>query len=548
MEHRTAPSSALSEVQSRLTPFIKSRKEASDIRRCLRIYVESQVEVYNGGSSTLSIPGTRRLAGGIPEEVTGLRKKYLKALRTHDSAQEEYQRLCRESTSNSELHASGEDACDSTPHALQAYLDLQSQQRKHGKLQILHDYLERISRKAPASSTYLDGDQIFQDITPPMEPSEETLLAPVDDGSERLASVDGLIGRLERAVLSSQHALERERRFLAKSEARRVASQSHLETSEVGPSKSELEALNRTRDELIQWVETELEGGSAAADVERQGSRAHSESVPVEHLLREVRTRYQKYLEARESAACALNSFNGFIQDPASTYRPAGGIEGSTTPRAEGVLSHQISIYLSRQLIPLSQIQKGLVLQKAHLSDCLSSTDSSLKNRLDRLAGESHLLPAYPLLVGQPRFKNAAAVLASRAADRAGFLENVSKQRNGEDNIQKARAWAFAATAADSTTGTHLEIKLDHGKEWTERASDIVDELRAILAGQSDDHGVVGSDNTEEDVWAVSAPPNLESNNGHPNRKLARHQRSQIEGLGPWKGFDGQIGVIRKAL
>src|SRR5207247_2383510 len=146
----------------------------------------------------------------------------------------------------------------------QAHIALLNQRRRYEKVRILQDYLDLLDQKPASDIYFLDLHKIVETLGEPpqlptevLEREEERTLSPDTN------TVENLVERLERAVLLSKNLLDSEKAFATKLRAQKSLSTDQIDrrfTPFQNPSK--LEAVRRTRDELIVWIEDELPKGS----------------------------------------------------------------------------------------------------------------------------------------------------------------------------------------------------------------------------------------------------------------------------------------------
>lgn len=183
--------------------------------------------------------------------------------------------------------------------------------------------------------------------------------------------------------------------------------------------------------------------------------------------------------------------------------------------------------YLTEYLIPSARAQKAFLHQESHIATSLSTQQDLTMQLLNRLANESHLLPNYPLLSRQPRFKNAVAALGPKQPS-----PPVHESRSTYD----ARAWAFAADAARSATHEIVEQRLEHGFTHVKNAQVVLDDIRELLGSNGVDEG--GREEAiETDDTGVSGST---TSNGHPPKSKVAAQRGP-EGI--WSGLNGKVGL-----
>lgn len=530
----------LPQVSEALAPYIKTRQEALRIRRILALYLTSHIRSADGevvSNIILSAPGSAVQVPKVPKELSGLRKDYLRALQANVKARNEFKEL-----SEHPLNAKSDDTRHLGPthsrgvedraERLSTYLSLLQERRKYEKLSILQDYLEILNKKDVATSDYLSIDRMEKEF-PPMPEAPSVALESVLSNSD----TDLLIHRLERTVLRAKHALETEKSLIAK-----LKEETHIEetqaeaTNTESPSTgsgsgSKVAALCRTRDELIKWMEEQLANSSQInEDASPKNSDRKLEEVggDMEQRKAAVAARYELYLEARKGMIAAASEV------VSNQGEGEGGNEDQIVdPQIESGGKHKdqqasgILPYLTEYLIPSARAQKDLLQQESHIATSLSTQERLTVQLLDRLADESHLLPNYPLLTRQPRFKKSVAALGSK---------QLSPPLKESRSTYEARAWAFAADAARSATDEVVGERLEHGFTHVENAKGVLDELRELLGSNGADEGGRGESIGSDDM----AVGETTMSKRLPVRgKLAAQKASE----GIWSGLDGKVGL-----
>lgn len=530
----------LPQVAQSLAPYIKTRQEALRIRRILSVFLAQNTDGTKPLSRTsLAVPCEDARIKRIPPEVSGIRKKYLKALQAHVKAREEYELLVQgpDEDTMKTMRQEQQQVDDDTSAHVATYLDLLRAQRKYQKLGILQDYLDLLAQKDAAKSDYLTVESISKDISQPPELLSTATL----ESSSRITSsedaIQALTLRLEKAVLRAQNAVEKERRLLAQ-----VKSEQHYEANSGDTNwpdtSAEIFALNVTRDELISWIEQKLAEGNQSEDNLDNDSIGDREraSLDVDERKDATEAKYEDYLQTRKSLVDlmserrALPTHKLVKKQEDSTLYPKSKSNETSTYEASLVLP-----YLTEYIIPASTAQKGFTQQESHLSKTLVDQSRETVKVLQRLADESHLLSNYPLLATQPRFQNTVAALGSRLRLTAsGSTE--SGIRPEAQSVTQARAWAFAATAARSAKNDELQERLDHGDKHLEIAKRRVQEFKEILGFESE-VGRTDDEDENEDLW-------MEKGAKKSNQKFEEKVETGSSGsLGIWAGLDGNIGL-----
>ncbi|KAL1965970.1 hypothetical protein VTN77DRAFT_4910 [Rasamsonia byssochlamydoides] len=532
-----------------LAPYLKSRQEVLRIRQALTLYLRSHIvfadddptKSYSRGSSHVSLCVPTDAAVGvkrIPPELTGVRKEYLKALQENIAARKEYddianevasRRLMNETASETNVAASEGLENNATAAVLQDYISLLRERRRYEKLQVFDHYLRKLNehdaKKADVIQTG-DRNNIGQD-------SFDGLLKQDGPETEKTAeNVQELISKLERTVIRAKQKLDRELKMLEQLKAQRQSSNT-TDNNDTSPARR-VAALQRTRDELVQWVEEKLAASNGDEDGQFQElslTEIENSSKLIEERKAEIKEQYAAYVKARKSLLDALSlTSQSAVKDVGAEVESPSKPTSKTKQKA--LSSNWDSIdsfaYANEILHPLSKIQKSLALQRSYLSGLLTKEQTTMRQALDRLSHESHLLPEYPILARQSRFQHITSSAGSRP-DRSGPTKT-------EEIVEQAQAWAFASEAARSNVIDYVEQKIERGREMAESASETLQQVYELL--NQDYKEVMKDGNDEEqndgDIWAAEV---------RSSRFRGRQHRDDKRPKGPWSGLNGKVGI-----
>lgn len=506
-------------IQTTLEPYIRPRDEVGRIRQILAVHLDSCLgdgtavgPLALSGASTVSRSSAAR----------GLQQEYVEALRANIKARSEFEASCREQR-RPEDEATGS-AGDQGIDRLKEHLATIRLRQRREKLQVIERGLNSLAQKPAASPGFLDPEEIFKDSRPLPDVPKELVTALAIDKSTIGPHLKDLIDQLEKHVLQTKLLLKREEQLLENVKSRSTASPDSITES------AKLEALNRTRVELIGWMEAEL-GKAAGDDGDAEGQdsqkcRPHAESINMEEQLASIKDKYAQYVGARRTLLQLVS------EQPQPIIKPPPKKAGPSAPTApkQPPTAHLLSPYLE-QLLAISREQKGLIAQKSHLNAAISRQVKENGHFLDHLAEESQLIPAHPM-PGAPRPNTAFAEATSGTAT-SGPSDRV-------------RPWVFAADSAKISTLEVVAEKIEEGQIALESTMRTLGELDELLGqGQHPD-----SQNKEERVSA--GEEDLWLTEGQPSRKTAgarkhtdRKAEKPAQPKTVWDMLDGNLGLLR---
>ncbi|KAH6626049.1 hypothetical protein B0J18DRAFT_423767 [Chaetomium sp. MPI-SDFR-AT-0129] len=549
------------DIKKTLEPYVRPREEVARIRQILAAHLDTSIK---GGTpiGPLALVDTQQV--GSSTTARGLQEQYLAALQENIKARSEFDVVChtkkqppkpKQPTSTSGDGQHGD--------RLREHLASIRLRQRRDKLQVIEGSLNSLEQKPAASPGFLDPDKIFRDSRPlPSIPKE--LMAGL--GADKTANgphIKGLIDQLERHVLQAKLLLKREEQLLDK-----VKSQSTVRPENISES-AKLSALNRTRTELINWIETEL--GKAAGDdndadsQEAQKHRARAgESLNMEEQLASIKEKYVQYLEARKTLLQLINEQPEPVIKPPTkdtkTPFPA------TPPNPPPPSAHLLSPYL-QQLFSLSREQKGLIAQKSHLNNTIFRQLKENNQILDHLAEESHLIPAHPMPgggIGPSGDGGGGGGGAASRSNATAFAEATSGGISGPSDL--VRPWVFAADSAKIATLEAVAEKIEEGQIALEGSMRTLGEIQEMLGpapapaeghydDDDDDDGKDGkaeganrgrSGTTTEDdldIWMPGdqTPTRSAGARRHTMRKVDKPTKPKTA----WDMLDGNLGLLR---
>ncbi|KAF7591785.1 hypothetical protein BBP40_001111 [Aspergillus hancockii] len=523
-----------------LAPYIKSRQEALHIRQVLTSYLRSHLifaddhpdhpNTHAQSHLSLCVPQDVIVdVKSIPSDLTGLRREYLQALRANVDAKKEYQSVSKRHTfTKPQGGAAGVETRPVDPNfELQGYLQLLRDRRRHAKLQVFEHYTQELKERGTVRPEDFDniGSRSQQFVPPPdLEGSQNRHTS--EDG------IEDLLHNLERAVVRASTQLELERRLLEDLKAQN-GTRDGSDSGHATPA-AKVAALQQTRDELVHWVEEKLVNVGNNEDGLMQELPAE-EIEKSAHLLEDqkaqVAEQYAAYVDARKrlldvaSRACQPIGTSTAKPPSQPTVQSKAITEATSSLEPVDVLS-----FADKHLLPLFKCQRALALQKFYLSGMLAKQKSTTLRILNRLSDESHLLPEYPILARQPRFKHAAAAINARHAT------NLMESTKPDEIVTLAEAWAFASEAAGTNEQEYVEQTVEEGIETAQDAEQALQEVYGMLNQDLEEVSRDDQDRGQDgnDIWTYEA----QSSKSH-----VRSSRSAKRTRGPWARVDGRVGI-----
>ncbi|TVY24984.1 hypothetical protein LHYA1_G005163 [Lachnellula hyalina] len=485
-------------VQHSLGSYIKQRQEATHIRRVLAAHLKSTLDPdgQNPLPRPLSLIDISCNIESTPHGVRGLQKEYLRCVRTNITARREYAQTCKAHQVKGQDYARTSLGNDTIGDPMDRFLGLVKQQQKHEALCIIQDYVDMLSQKPTAAPGFLDLKEVLKDVESLPQVPPEVLR--VSGTQQRSGGVDlkDLVDQLEKSVLRAKLLLKREQRLLAK-----------VKPEQKSPPVKEtgrLQALGTARNELINWIEAELSrAGESSPDEDDVNtiSRPEKRSTGcIDGQLATVQQQYSQYTKVRQKLVLTVT---GRLQHGAQITPDEEPDLPVEVLESIGVneLSHVVYPYLE-ELVAVANEQKAIIQLKSHLTINLAKQLKTSSQCLERLAHESHLLPAHPMPAGSSHRKGLSL--------ESSFGDEISKHEK-PDSSRRARAWVYASESAANVMKEKILEKLEEGSMAIDESRQTMLELQRLLG---DDTDVLCGDKDDEfstqkittnskDIWSI---------------------------------------------
>ncbi|KAH8177694.1 hypothetical protein LIA77_02776 [Sarocladium implicatum] len=516
----SAPNELASRFRETLEPYVKSRDQVSYIRRVIALHLESS-------SPHGLIKRPLSLAEGDPtsinvSSVRGTHKEYLDALRANAEARQKFDEVTR-----TQIPESGTER-PSTPiessDFLTQRLTLLQLQRKRDRLVVIKDHVDRLTEDPAASDTFLDPSRIFRDASPLPEVPREIVSSMVAAQASEPQDLKTQAAVLEKIALRAKVLCRQEEQLLA--QARRNAEG----LPEVISNSAKMEALGATRNELINWIETELSSTAADGEEAQQDSTGdgspgkHVDQAGIDTQLAQIKHKYDKYVASRKVLLEMLGRDSHQSATPSLKPQEADETTKTFGPAAEYLLTPYIE-----RLLALSRSQKAMISQKTHVGNSLSKQAKDTCQSLVHLAEESQLLPTYPMKDSMRR--------------RSGLQHELSGNGSGRPDLAtRIKPWVFAADSAKIASLEAVTEDVERGQISLEATEQSLREIKKLLGLHEPTNAKVDlpvGDETEDDVW-LAGEGQVKVTSGRKHT-----EKSSVKILGdPWSGLHGNLGLI----
>lgn len=515
--HEASPTSmhsaadSVQAIQKTLESYVRPREEAEHIWKILTLHLRSCYE--NGPkASPLALADSDCIIKST-SEVRGLQREYLKALHANIKAQREYEAVSEQARAD---RPSAPGIFTSDANRLEEHITNLKLRKKQEKLDALEKYLDILSQKPAAAPEFLQPEEIFKDARRLPEVPKTVVSSFTVDKDSTKTDLKALVDRLEKSVLRSKILLRKEEQLLEEVKARSTATPGKISNG------AKLSALNATRNELINWMETELCNTSAAEEShphEVDSNRRGRGKVDKQHMdgqLALIKDTYAQYIAAR----IALIQIVG--QNSLPFFELPKSMQNAVKSRKlePDSCDHFLAPYFEN-LLAIAQNQKTSITQKSHLRSVLAKQRGDTGIALNRLAEESQLLPDHQA--------------------RAGPREGISNQAGQPvlEITKQVQPWVSAADAAKLATLEAVAEKIEDGQIALERSTKYLAEIDQLL-GRNQGEELTDDESTIDDVWlAETETPKKETITHVKWNSEAARQRKDV-----WQTIDGSLGLI----
>nr|CAE76495.1 hypothetical protein [Neurospora crassa] len=534
----------LEAVQKVLQPYTRPREEAAHIRRILTLHLSSGLK----DGATLTEPLSLTESSEVPsysQDTRGLYREFLEALRANIKARKEYHTL---SQKRSHHEVSVPQPTEIQSNYLLNHLTNLKIQKKQEKLLVVKKNLDLLRQKPAASPDFLDHQKLFRVCRPlPEVPTEIINSLALEETSENITASSSV--RLEDLVKTLEHRTFQTKLSLKQEETLLENAKSHpftVQPDEINP-EAKLQALNATRTELINWVETELgkasgeekDGGGERAgqddfQVQRDQQLAHKTQL-LKQQLTSIKEKYAEYLSMRKAllelvttqlrslpsldfpAITAFSSSPSAASPERSSTQAVAAAAAAEASTPAPIIDHLLTPTLTR-LLTLSHEHKGLMAHKAHVTTLLTKQLRENAQVLDHLVEESQLIPAHATAVVVQKKKqddDPNAMMSSRLVNPWVSAADSAKIATFEVVVEKIEKGQIALEGAirmlgeaDRLLGRGLQQQQQQQRQQPVKAACGEEE------GNDDDND--GDDDEvgeESDIWLVEGQKSLKITN-----------------------------------
>ncbi|KAM0299199.1 hypothetical protein HYE67_009190 [Fusarium culmorum] len=509
----TSSSNTVETFQKTLDPFIKPREQVNYIRRVLALHIGS---CSHDGPVKQPVSLADATHDVTPDpDSKGFYKEYIEALKANVDARRKY-----EDTAQSHLAspASNQDSSSSN-ELLEERLSLLKIQAKQSRLSAVQGHLDALMQKPAAAPEYLDPEDVFHEAASLPKVPKEVVNSLVAQQSVKKTDLTEQVAQLEKTVLRAKLFLKREEQLLRETRANAQS------IPDVISNGIRLHALNTTRSELIQWIETELSKASGDGEGdEESGSKSHAQSSADQAIINEqlstIKDKYAKYLAGRQSLLSSVGE--KFDSSAAHVLAPNTAKQQADEPEPASS-TYLLTPYIDT-LLTLSKKQRAMIAQKSHANTTLGKETKDNCQSLGHLEEESQLLPSH-----------STAPESRRRSVLGEFL--TSGERSGLTG--KVQPWVLAADSAKITTLENVAEQIEAGQLALGNSMQTLRQIDQLLGQVGEEQEEeTQTDTTEGDVWLESGPKSPSKGRKHTEKGNTEQSKDV------WSSLHGSLGLI----
>lgn len=517
----TSSSDTFDKFRNTLDPYIKSREHVNYIRRILALHLGSASQDGPIKQPISLVESSQDVSLG--PELKGAQRELIEAIKANVAARQKYDDAAHvNATKQASSQASSERSFD----IAEEQIGLLKLKNKQSRLLAIQKHLDLLLEKPAASPDFLDPEEMFHDAVSLPSVPKEVVNSLVAQQSTTKPDLKGQVAQLEKTVLRTKLLLRREEQLIqeTRSKARSIP--------DVISNGTRLEALNATRNELINWIETELgkagdeEGEDGVEGDAQRLDRSSVDKATLDSQLRSIKEKYAKYLEARRLLLATMAERPDSSRPP--VLKPFDG--GNHVENEEPSPSSYLLIPYIESLLSVSRKQKAMITQKSHTNSVLGKQTKTDSQTLRSIAEESQLLPAFPMQ--EPGSSRRRSVLGE-------VLTGPSPETAGLKG--KAQPWVFAADSAKIATLEKVAEKVEGGQVALESSMRALQEINHLLGhDQVDEVEEKHEELAEDDFWLDNGPKHPTSARKHTEKRKDTSKKPKDA----WSKIHGDLGLI----
>jgi hypothetical protein len=306
----------ISGVDRALSSYINSREDTLRIRRTLSKYLTASLRPVNSATQNQHLnhecPQSISATSTNPPGLKGQRLEYLLALRAKSQAEARHRELQQSLEDLHTRHVEETPTYTQSEHNNEAtggYVALLRQRRKHAELEVVQDALDRLLSAKPIHTLQDPKALVQQTIGEQPDLPAERLQQDSQSHDEQ-----SMIFKLKQEVLEARASMDRANSDRAQAQSKAARSPPELQ--------QQVHALERARDEIVDWVQDELakleEDSVFLEDASPIKRSAVAAPIDLSSADSQIRNAYNQYTLARASLIESWGALDQPLQPPAN--------------------------------------------------------------------------------------------------------------------------------------------------------------------------------------------------------------------------------------
>ncbi|KAI0200102.1 hypothetical protein F4808DRAFT_177626 [Astrocystis sublimbata] len=401
---------------------------------------------------------------------------------------------------------------DAERELLEEQLECNRLAKEQQRLEALNKCYEELDRQPVADPGFLDPRVMFQDCAPFPELPKDLVEGFTKDQEAPDQEAQELITRLRKATMRQKLVLEHDQRKLEAFKAKHP-----IEPKDASP-EVQVAALNTVKNSLVNWIETMLskagEGESEDAGNSPQKD-AQDKDFDRNAQLADIDKEYKRHIELRKQIMASITELRKLKDSPRPQPTAQEAAPEEPLPARPEPQTYLLTPYLEK-LQALSQEQKGLVQEKAHMNGALAKQHQETNKTLRRLAQDSELLSKH----APPKSEKSHASLSFAKATKTATV------------TEQVQPWLFAADSAKIATLEAVAEAVDGGQVSIEDAMQALNQVSMLQ-----NKGPLGEQTTEP----AEGEKGMTSAERRTSKKFVKEEPKSI-----WSVLDGNLGLINE--
>ncbi|KAI0459418.1 hypothetical protein F5B21DRAFT_456646 [Xylaria acuta] len=452
-------------------------------------------------------------------------REFIEAVQKNIKLQKELSKLRAEhkAAASAATSAPSSTRADAERELLEEQLECNRLGKERQRLEALNKCYEELDLQPAAAPDFLDPKVMFQDCAPFPELPKELVEGFTKDQDAPDQEAQELVSRLRKATMRQKLVLEHDQHKLEALKAKHSTDPKDL------PPGAQVAALNAVKNSLVNWIEAMLSkaGEGESEDAETSPSKeTQNKDFDRDAQLAEIEKEYKHHIELRKQVMASMSQLRKLKESPHPQEEEQESAPVVPLPAVPEPQTYLLTPYLEK-LQALSQEQKGLVQEKAHINATVARQQQETNKTLRRLAQDSKLLSKH----APPKSGKSRSGLSFAKATKSATIT---------DQVQP---WLFAADSAKIATLEAVAEAVDKGQMSIEDAIQALDQVSML---QNKGPLQVPGDGELRSAERSMETAEEDEKSGISVERRTEKKPSKDEQRSIWSILDGNLGLINE--